>query len=371
MTTPVGKRARPGAMPWLVAGAACGLISGACSATAGTTSSTAASVSATDDTGQRITLPRPVRRIVSMAPHATELLFAAGAGAQVVGVDQYSDVPASVSTLPRLGDNFRIDIERIIALRPDLIVLWKDGTPARQAAQLRRLGIPLFFSGASTVAGIADDIAALGRLAGTQATAAPAAALFRQRLATLSAAYAARSPVRVFYQVWDRPLYTLNGRQIVSDALRICGGVNVFAGLAATAPTVSTEAVLAQDPEAVVGTSERGAAGGIFFWRAYPVMRAVRDGHLIVVDGDLLNRAGPRMVEGVAQLCARLDAVRAKRDGTTVKPLRQPSASSLSSSASPFQSPTSPPTSTPLSAVQPLLASPSIPRTLPIRWTSA
>lgn len=279
---------------------------------------TQAAVNATDDLGRSVTLPHPAQRIISMAPHATELLFAAGAGARVVGVDGYSDVPAAARTLPKIGDNFRLDIERILALRPDLIVLWKGGSSPRQVEQLQRLGIPLFYSGAQQVHQIPDGIDALGTLMGTASVARPAAAQFRQRLQALAATYAARPPVKVFYQVWDQPLYTLNGQQIVSDALRLCGGVNIFAELAATAPMVSTEAVLARDPEAIIGTGENRPSGGINLWRAYPVLTAVRNGNLLSVDGNLMNRAGPRMVDGVAQLCERLEQARRRRSSAEV-----------------------------------------------------
>jgi iron complex transport system substrate-binding protein len=282
-------------------------------AVATSATSTAAAVSASDDLGRVVTLPHTAQRIISMSPHATELLAAAGAGARVVGVDSDSDVPSSAKNLPKVGDSFRLDIERIVALRPDLIVLWKGGSAPRQVTQLARLGIPLFYSGAQRVDRIADGVDALGKLMGTDAVAAAAATHLRQRLQTLASTYAARAPVKVFYQVWDQPLYTLNGQQIVSDALRVCGGINIFADLAATAPEVSIEAVLARDPEAVIGTGENSANGGINLWRAYPVLTAVRNGNLMTVDGNLMNRAGPRMVEGVAQLCERLEQARRRR----------------------------------------------------------
>lgn len=267
-----------------------------------------ATVSARDDDGHVLTLPRPALRIVSMAPHATELLFAAGAGAQVVGAVSYSDYPEAAKAVPRIGDAQRLDLERIAALRPDLAVIWSHGNPERQVEALRRLGIPLFFSDPRRLADIPDSIARLGRLAGTDARADAAAGALRTRLAALAQGRAERPALKVFYQVWATPLYTLNGAHIVSDAIRLCGGKNVFATEKAAAPAVGVEAVLEADPDVIIGSAGPNAPdGALAMWRAYPAMRAVRYDNLLTVDGILLNRAGPRMLDGVAQLCARLD----------------------------------------------------------------
>lgn len=276
--------------------------------------SAAAPVTLQDDTGQPLQLAGPPMRIISMAPHLTELLFAAGGGARIVGTVNYSDYPRQALSIPRIGDSDQIDVERIIALRPDLIVVWQQGGGARQVEQLRRLGIPLFFSRSRTLDEIAGSLQRLGALMGTDAVAGLAADRLRVRLAALTARHASAPPVRVFYQIWDRPLYTLSGAHIVTDALRICGAVNVFADLKAAAPMVSIEAVLQADPELVVGTSESsGPAGGVNLWKAYPVLRATRQHNLVTVDGNLINRAGPRMVDGTAALCERVDEARRHR----------------------------------------------------------
>ncbi len=270
-----------------------------------------------DDAGHLLDARRPARRIISMAPHLTELLFAAGGGARIVGAVNYSDYPAQALAIPRIGDSDQIDVERILALQPDLIVVWQDGSSARQVAQLQRLGIPLFFSVSHALEDIPASLERLGALMGTVDVAGPAAVRLRERLAALTARYAHRAPVRVFYQIWDRPLYTLNGAHIVTDALRICGAVNVFADLKPAAPMVSIEAVLQADPEVVIGTSESSApGGGIDLWQAYPVLRATRQRNLMRVDGNLLNRAGPRMIDGTAALCERVDAARRHRSLT-------------------------------------------------------
>ncbi|MES2298881.1 MAG: cobalamin-binding protein [Pseudomonadota bacterium] len=267
-----------------------------------------------DDAGAVVTLAQPARRIVSMSPHVTELLFAAGGGERIVGAMNFSDYPAAAAKIPLIGDNSQIDIERVLALKPDLLVVWQSGNTARQLEQLARLGIPIFYSEPKTLDEVATSLTRLGRLLGTGAVAEGAAAAYRARIAALGARYGRRAPVRVFYQVWDRPLYTLSGAHIVSDALRLCGGVNVFGALKVVAPQVGVEAVLQEDPEAIFG----GRAGdapdaGINQWKAYPGMLAVRRANLFSLDGETLARATPRIADGATVLCEKLEQARQKR----------------------------------------------------------
>lgn len=273
-----------------------------------------AAVTVVDDAGRRVTVQQPARRVISMAPHATELLFAAGGGARVVGAMNYSDYPEAAKKIPLVGSNSVIDIERVLALRPDLIVVWHSGNTARQIAQLEALGVPVFHSEPRRLAQVAGNIERLGQLLGTQATAQAAAGALRARLEGLEARFAGRAPVTVFYQIWDRPLYTLNDDQIASDAIRICGGRNVFGGLEAVAPEVGIEAVLAADPEAIMaGKRHDPASPGLAMWAPYKSMKAVKRGNLLTVDGELLTRPGPRVADGAAALCAAFEAVRARR----------------------------------------------------------
>ncbi len=273
-----------------------------------------AAISVRDGSGAVVTLARPAQRVATLAPHATELVFAAGAGARIVGASDYSDYPPAATAIPRIGSNRQIDTERLVALRPDLLVVWLGGNAERQLEPLRRLGVPVYQSAPKSLDDIAGDIERLGQLTGTSATAQPAAAALRARLAALAARYRDKQPVRVFYQVWEQPLYTLNGRQIVSDAIRLCGGVNVFADLPALAPTVSVEAVLQKNPEVIIrGARKAEQAVGLAMWQQYPALLAAKRGNLYTVDADLMARAGPRMVDGAEALCARLDEARGKR----------------------------------------------------------
>jgi iron complex transport system substrate-binding protein len=273
-----------------------------------------AAITVQDDGGNTVSVERPAQRIVSLAPHVTELLFAAGGGERIVGAVSYSDFPEAANNIPRIGDNRQVDIERLIALKPDLIVLWLHGGSGRQVELLKKLGIPMYHSEPGKLDDIARSVQRLGRLMGTDAVAQPAAKALTDTLAALKLRYANRPPVRLFYQVWDKPLYTLNGKHIVSDAIRLCGGDNIFAEMKVTAPVVSIEGVLQRDPEAIFGSSERTEPdGGVDLWRRYRALRAVRADNLFKLDGSLLNRAGPRMIEGAKVLCEKIELARQRR----------------------------------------------------------
>jgi iron complex transport system substrate-binding protein len=273
-----------------------------------------AAITVLDDDGKPVTLPKPAQRIVAMAPHVTELLFAAGGGAKIVGAVSYSDYPEAAKRIPNIGSNRQIDMERVIAMKPDLIVVWMHGSSERQVDELRALGIPMFHSEPRKLDDIAASLQKMGKLMGTEAVAEPAAAALRKELGALRAKYASRPPVRMFYQVWDKPLYTLNGAHIVSDAIRACNGVNIFAPLKVTAPIVSVEAVLQEDPEAIFSTGEGSQNdGGVDLWKPFTNMTAVKRNNLFRIDGNLLNRAGPRMIAGTAALCEKLELARQHR----------------------------------------------------------
>jgi iron complex transport system substrate-binding protein len=275
--------------------------------------SASAAITVQDDDGRPVTLQKPALRVIAMAPHVTELLYAAGGGARVVGATDYSDYPEAAKKLPRVGSSREIDMERVLSLKPDLIVIWQHGNSERQIEQLRALGIPLFHSEPKKLADIPGSVERMGKLLGTEAIANGVANELRKQLATLKAKYANRPTVRAFYQVWSKPLYTLNGAHIVSDALRLCGAENIFADMKITAPVVGIEAVLQQDPEVLIGTGELKAEGGIGIWQAYPAMTAVKRGNFLLVDGNLVNRSGPRMIAGAASLCEKLQQARQRR----------------------------------------------------------
>lgn len=267
-----------------------------------------------DSADATVRLQQPARRIVSLAPHITENLFAAGAGARLVGAVDYSDFPEAANRVPRVGGYSRPDLEAIVALRPDLVLTWQSGNSEAMVAKLKSLGLTVFQSQPDRLEDIPANIEKLGRLAGTEIEANKAAARFRQRLSHLRGQYARRAAVPVFYQAWHQPLLTVGGSQIISDVIRLCGGENIFADLAAKAPSVSVEAVLAADPEAIVA-SGMGANTpvGLDDWRRWKQLKATARGNLFFVSADLMQRPTARLLDGAEQLCRHLETARGRR----------------------------------------------------------
>ncbi|PWG63140.1 cobalamin-binding protein [Sediminicurvatus halobius] len=271
----------------------------------------AAAVEVVDDAGQRLQLPAPAQRVISLAPHATELLFAVGAGEQVVGAVSHSDYPPAAREVPRVGGYDAVDLERIVALDPDLVVAWGSGNGTRTIQRLRELEVPVYVSEPRTLADIAAALERLGTLTGHGERGHERAEVFRARWDALRRRYAGAEPVTVLYQIWNRPLMTVNGEHLISDIIRLCGGRNAFAEADALAPSITREAVLGADPEAIVA-SGMGASRPEWLddWRQWPGLRAVREGHLYHVHPDLLQRHGPRILDGAERLCRHLQRVR-------------------------------------------------------------
>ncbi|MEO5881216.1 MAG: cobalamin-binding protein [Caldimonas sp.] len=282
----------------------------------------AAPIVVVDDAGRELRLERPPARIVTLAPSLTELVFAAGGGPAIVAVDSSSDHPAAARAIPRIGDVARIDVERLLALTPDLVVVWRHGNTNRELEQLESAGIRLFRLEPQRLDDVVHAIERLGQVLGTEAIAGPAAARLRERLAALRQRHSSAPPVRVFYQVWSSPLMTISGKQIVSEVIELCGGRNVFAGLAPLVPQVAIESVLAADPEAIFTADERGNTAllrrdidvsAFAAWRRHPRLAAVRGRWLYTLNGDAISRQGPRIVDGTSAVCDALDEVRRER----------------------------------------------------------
>ena len=273
-----------------------------------------AEISVIDDTGATVRLATPARRIVSLAPHVTESLFAAGAGAVIVGTVEHSDYPEAALKLPRVGGYSRLDLEAVAALRPDLVIAWQSGNANAHLERLRALGLPIYLSQPGRIEDIARSLENFGRLAGTETVARQAAQSFRARHAALQQRYANRAPVRVFYQVWRQPLTTIGGKQIISDAIRLCGGINVFGDLTALAPIVTAEAVLATNPEAIIasGMGEERPEW-LDDWKRWTQLTAVTRSNLFFIPPALIQRHTPRLLDGTEKLCAHLDTTRAHR----------------------------------------------------------
>jgi len=268
-----------------------------------------------DDRGVAVAVPaRPVR-IVALAPSLAEITFAAGAGARLVAGVRFTDYPEAATRLPQVGDASRLDVERILALEPDLLLGWKSGNPAGDLRRLESLGLPLFVAEPRRLEDIARLIRTVGTLAGTQPVAEAAASAFELELSQLRSRYGTQPPVRVFYEIWHRPLLTVNGQHLISDVIALCGGRNVFAGASVLTPSVSHEAVLAARPDVVLGGSSATRAEDLVSdWRSAPIA-ALRALPVRYVPPDFIQRQTPRMVEGAKLVCAQLDEVRRAKQG--------------------------------------------------------
>ena len=282
----------------------------ALAALAGVGAAAGQGLSLTDDSGRTLALPRPAQRIVALAPHLTELVFAAGGGDRVVGVIRYSDHPAAARALPLVGDAFALNLERIAQLRPDLVLVWRSGLGARQREQLHALKLPVYESEIRRVEDIAASLRSLGTLLGTSAQANAVASELMQRWTALQARYGGRAPVRVFYQLWHQPLMTINGEHLIAQAITACGGVNAFAGLPALTPIVSWEAAAQADPQVIAGARVDDTTAPQGQWARLQQVDAVRHRRYALLPPDLLGRMGPRFVDGAQLLCEALDTAR-------------------------------------------------------------
>ncbi len=273
-----------------------------------------ADVAVNDESGRTVRLTQPARRIVSLSPHITENLFAIGAGNRVVGTVEFSNYPEEAKKIRQIGGYEKIDLEAVAALRPDLIVAWESGNSASHVAKLRAIGLPVVVTETRRIEDVPADLERLGALSGTSVAARAAAAQFRDRLAALRARYAGQPKVGVFYQVWNQPLMTVGGGQIISDAIRLCGGENVFAALKPMAAAVTVEAVLAADPEAIVASGMGDARPEwLDEWRRWPALTAVARDNLFFVHPDHLQRHTPRILDGIERLCQHLETARSRR----------------------------------------------------------
>lgn len=268
-------------------------------------------IQVSDDDGQLLSLERPAERIISLAPSLTELLFAAGAGDKLIATVEYSDFPPAAARLPRIGRHDMLDLERILALAPDLVVAWQSGNPRASINRLRELDLTVYSAEPKSLAVIPEHIIRLGTLAGTKATAEQASAAFNTTLQSLQRQFTDARPVRTFYQIWNLPLMTAGGNELINDIISLCGGENVFADINLVAPKVSIEAVLLRNPEAIVASGmDQERPEWLDDWLQWPSLTAVAAGNLFFIPPDLLQRHTPRALQGAIQMCTYLDSVR-------------------------------------------------------------
>lgn len=277
----------------------------------GTAITTHADIAVEDAVGHQLVLPQPATRIVSLAPHLTEVVFAAGAGDLLVGAVAYSDYPEAAKAIPRVGSSGNVSYEALVALKPDLVLAWHEGNGDGVVARLESLGLKVFVSEPSKLEDVATSLREVGRLSGREQTANAAADQFLQQLARLQHTYANQAPVSVYYQIWDEPLLTLNGDHLISDVIRLCGGRNVFADALPLVSRISVESVIRADPQVIIASGmDKARPEWLDKWRAWPSMTAVANNQLYFVPPDILQRHTPRIIEGASQLCSKLQQAR-------------------------------------------------------------
>jgi len=271
-------------------------------------------VRVTDDTGREVVLEQPAQRIISLAPHATELLFAAGAGAQIRGAVNFSDYPPAAEAIPRVGTYTQLDFETILAMEPDLIIAWRTGNSRAQVERLEELGFTVYFSEPREFEDIAHGIERFAVLAGTGETGQQRADAFREDVAAIRARYAHRPTVDVFYQIWHQPLMTVNDQHLISRVLELCGGRNAFGELDSLTPRLGIEAVLERDPEVIIasGMGEERPEW-LDDWRQWSSLVARQRDNLFFVPPSLLQRHAPRIAQGARQVCEKLEIARTRR----------------------------------------------------------
>ena len=275
---------------------------------------TQAAIELTQPDGATLTLEAPAQRLITLSPHLAELVYAAGAGELLLATVEYSDFPDAAKRLPRVGDAFRLDVEAIVAYRPDLVIAWGSGNPDAALTQLEGLGLNVWAVEIRSPGEIAGTLRRIGAAAATNEPAERAARDLEQRLAALERHYAGATQLDYFYQVDRRPLFTINGQHLISQGLALCGGRNIFTDQPGLAFQVAHEAVITANPAALIAPFTEGRGDPLADWRQWPSMRAVRDEALFLLPADTISRATPRWFDSLELACTLLHGLRERED---------------------------------------------------------
>ena len=267
--------------------------------------------------GAELRLEKPAERVVTLSPHLAELAYAAGAGDTLLATVEYSSYPDDAAALPRVGDAFRLDLETIITLRPDLVIAWDSGNPKAAIEQMNALGLAVWTIEIREPEEIGHALAEIGRATGNESRAKKAAQSFVHRLGQLEKRYASARPLRYFYQVDPQPLFTINGEHLISKGLSLCGGENIFADEPALAFQVAHESVIIANPDALIAPTLPGAPDPLERWKEWPGMQAVNDGALITLNADKISRATPRWLDAIESACTLLHGSHSKQTANT------------------------------------------------------
>lgn len=271
---------------------------------------TSASFKVVDDDGHTVIFNKPAVRIISLSPHATELLFAAGATNQIAATVSYSDYPPQAKNIKRIGSYKKIDLESVVKVNPDLIIAWNSGGNQQQIEDLKKLGYKFYFSEPRSFEDVAANIVNMGVILGTTELANIKAQEYLSELKELKLKYSNLEKVKVFYQVWDKPLRTINDGHLINSVIEFCGGSNVYADLSLRAPKVGIESVIQKNPEAIIIGMSENRKDWIEPWFKWVSIDAVKNKHVYSVDADLIVRQGPRILQGTKLVCELLEKVR-------------------------------------------------------------
>ncbi|BBN80713.1 cobalamin-binding protein [Pseudoalteromonas sp. A25] len=261
--------------------------------------------------GSGVAQAQEAKRIVALAPHIVENLFAIGAGERIVGTVEYADYPAAANNIERIGGYNGISLERVLALQPDLVIAWQSGNKKADLDKLQKLGIKVIYSDTKDIHKVADELRLFGKLTGQHQQAERLAEQFSARFAALKARYKGSQPLRVFYQLWPEPMMTINQNTWLHQLLEVCAVENVFADNSADYPQISIENVLKTKPQVIVLPREKSKKEvPTINWQAWPEIPAVKQQQFINVDADLLHRYSTRVLDGVTDLCDKLQQAR-------------------------------------------------------------
>jgi iron complex transport system substrate-binding protein len=270
----------------------------------------AQAIKVTDDAGVKIELKQPAQRVISLSPHITELLYAAGANEKIIAAVDYSNYPREAESLPRVGSGYQLDLEAITGLKPDLIVGWKSGNNPAQLEQLKKMGFKLYLSEPKNLRGIAKNLRDLGALLENKVNADQQADDFLAELEKLETENNSKIKPKVFYQVWDKPLFTVNGKHMISRVIELCGGENIFKELTTLSPQVDIESIIARNPQLIIAGLSKERENWLNDWKKWTSIDAVKNNQLYCIDADLIVRQTPRILLGARKMCEQIAQAR-------------------------------------------------------------
>ena len=255
--------------------------------------------------------PASAKKIIALSPHSVEMLYAIGAGDQIIATLEYSDYPPPALSIPRIGNFTGIQIEKIIALQPDLIIAWKSGNKLADLKKIESLGFNIFYSKPENISEISLELIKLGKLTGHSKEAITLAANIADKHQQIIDRFSATEQINVFYQLWHDPLRTIGSGSWLESLINDCNGRNIFNDAESAYPIVSLETILSRNPEVIIIPGHPGTIDtNNSFWDKWQNISAVKHNKIFTIDGDLLHRFTPRAIDGLELLCQSIDNAR-------------------------------------------------------------